>query len=479
MIQALRNSGAVKLLPLIAAFVAALLLLADTIESKTQFQIEFARSSAEHDLGNLVEFAKTQSAAFASTSFIGYSIGRYYGFAPAFGQISPDPERAAALLRQVYVQNQIQPQDMPSVLPPYASVHERFHPSFQAMIETSLFDDLYLVDRVGRVVYSLRKDSAFATDLASSRYRDTALAEVFREVMARLPQVTDPTQILVVSGIKRLDDSFGVLLARPVVRHGTVEGVVAFRLPMANLETRLAALQRPGVRFHLLDAQGAPIQKSAKPAELGSGERSYGPYTVPETGWKYAVLADRSQLAGNGWLYVWALAAFGLLATVATIRLLMYRQQRAPDPVAVERPVAVLHPIAAANTPDLQQPEPDADASETGDDPHPLDLDDGYRRCIVDVMVLALDCWTRSKGKGKVELAEESGLWRVYMDRSSLQTRTMDKYFLVETLPRNPRWRDVVRTAEYVLRNCPDPQRERAALEAALSQLKTHLRQAA
>jgi hypothetical protein len=464
---------------LIAAFVAALLLLADTIESKTQFQIEFARSSAEHDLGTLVEFAKTQSAAFASTSFIGYSIGRYYGFAPAFGQISPDPERAAALLRQVYVQGQIQPQDMPSVLPPYANVHERFHPSFQAMIETSLFDDLYLVDRVGRVVYSLRKDSAFATDLAAARQRDTPLAEVFREVMARLQQSTDPTQILVVSGLKRLDDSFGVLLARPVVRHGTVEGVVAFRLPMANLEQRLAALQRPGLRFHLLDAQGAPIAASAPGSTIERSERSYGPFAVPETGWKYAVLADRGQLAGNRWLFVWGLALFGLLATAASLRLLMYRQvpveARAGLP---EWPIASVHPIvsAVAAEPELQ----DADAPEGGEDaPHPLDLDDGYRRCIVEVMVAALDCWQRSKSKGKVELAEESGLWRVYMDRSSLQTRTMDKYFLVETLPRNPRWRDVVRTAEYVLRNCLEPQRERATLEAALSQLKAHLRQAA
>jgi hypothetical protein len=302
---------------------------------------------------------------------------------------------------------------------------------------------------------------------------------VFREVMARLQQSTDPNQILVVSGLKRLDDSFGVLLARPVVRHGTVEGVVAFRLPMANLEQRLAALQRPGLRFHLLDAQGAPIAPSAPGSTIGHGERSYGPYAVPETGWKYAVLADRGQLAGNGWLLVATVALFGLAATGASLRLLIYRQASVGTREALaERPIASVHPIVSAvpAEPDANDP----DAPEGGEDaPHPLDLDDGYRRCIVEVMVLALDCWQRSKSKGKVELAEESGLWRVYMDRSSLQTRTMDKYFLVETLPRNPRWRDVVRTAEYVLRNCPEPQRERAALEAALSQLKAHLRQAA
>jgi hypothetical protein len=472
--RALRNNGTKSLAPLIAAFLAALLLLANTIESKTEFQIEFAKSSAEHDLATLVEFAKSQSAAFASTSFIGYSIGRYYGFAPAFGQISPDPERAAALLRQVYVQNQLQPQDMPSVLPPYANVHERFHPSFQAMIASSLFDDLYLIDRFGRVVYSLRKDSAFAADLASPRQRDTALAEIFREVMARLQQSNDPTQILVVSGLKRLDESHGVLLARPVIRHGTIEGVVAFRLPLANLEQRLSALQRPGLRFQLLDGLGAPIT----PVTLMRGERSYGPFALPETGWKYAVLADRSQLAGNGWLLVFAVALLGAAAALLSV----YWSRR-PMPTAtvdadLAPTVAPVHAIAPA-TISLDE-SAEAEPAENGDEgSHPFDLDEGYRRCIVEVMVLALDCWQRSKGKGKVELAEESGVWRVYMDRSSLQTRTMDKYFLVETLPRNPRWRDVVRTAEYVLRHCPEPQRERAALEAALAQLKTHLRQAA
>ncbi|MEI9983654.1 MAG: hypothetical protein WDN69_10890 [Aliidongia sp.] len=119
-------------------FLAALLLLSNTIEQKTQFQIDAAQSSAEHDLTSLIDFARSQSAAFASTSFIGYSIGRYYGFAPAFAQISPDPERAAALLRKYYAKDQSQPPDMPPSLPSYVSVHDRFHPSFESLIASTL-----------------------------------------------------------------------------------------------------------------------------------------------------------------------------------------------------------------------------------------------------------------------------------------------------------------------------------------------------
>ncbi len=76
---------------------------------------------------------------------------------------------------------------------------------------------------------------------------------------------------------------------------------------------------------------------------------------------------------------------------------------------------------------------------------------DEYRRAIVDVMVTGVTLWRRVTGKSKVDFAEASGIWRASFDRSSLQARTLDKYLLIETLPANPRWRDVVQTAEFVI----------------------------
>ncbi len=54
--------------------------------------------------------------------------------------------------------------------------------------------------------------------------------------------------------------------------------------------------------------------------------------------------------------------------------------------------------------------------------------DEPLRRALVDTMRLTLETWQQSTGKGKIVLAEKSKLWRVYMDRSSPQTRTLDKY---------------------------------------------------
>ncbi|WP_429129567.1 response regulator [Aeromonas media] len=81
--------------------------------------------------------------------------------------------------------------------------------------------------------------------------------------------------------------------------------------------------------------------------------------------------------------------------------------------------------------------------------------DEPLRRALVDTMRLTLETWQQSTGKGKIVLAEKSKLWRVYMDRSSPQTRTLDKYLSLDTLPKAPRWKTVVASAEYVLKQCP------------------------
>jgi PAS domain S-box-containing protein len=78
------------------------------------------------------------------------------------------------------------------------------------------------------------------------------------------------------------------------------------------------------------------------------------------------------------------------------------------------------------------------------------------REQAVSVMNLALACWERELGKSKLDLAEQSGIWPVYIDKSTPTTRTLDKYLNLDNCPKNPRSRRVVDTAEFVLRHLPD-----------------------
>ncbi|WP_330960488.1 response regulator [Photobacterium sp. 53610] len=89
------------------------------------------------------------------------------------------------------------------------------------------------------------------------------------------------------------------------------------------------------------------------------------------------------------------------------------------------------------------------------------DKADQLRHLLVEVMKNSLLFWESSTGKTKFDLAEESGLWRVYLDRSTLQTRTLDKYLHLETLPKTPRWRTVLNTLDFVLERCPQASAER------------------
>ncbi|PSW19053.1 hybrid sensor histidine kinase/response regulator [Photobacterium sanctipauli] len=97
---------------------------------------------------------------------------------------------------------------------------------------------------------------------------------------------------------------------------------------------------------------------------------------------------------------------------------------------------------------------------------------DALREMLVDIMKTTLKFWELSSQKTKFDLAEESGLWRVYLDRSTLQTRTLDKYLHLETLPKTPRWRTVLSTIDFVLDRCQTPISEREQLRQMREQLQ-------
>ncbi|MDX1452473.1 MAG: response regulator [Oleiphilaceae bacterium] len=83
---------------------------------------------------------------------------------------------------------------------------------------------------------------------------------------------------------------------------------------------------------------------------------------------------------------------------------------------------------------------------------------------IVALHRLTLNLWERYAKQGKAELAERSRCWRVYIDGTTVKTRTFDKYLSTKTVPDKPRWRSVVRTANFVLAQCQLSESDRAEL---------------
>ena len=102
-----------------------------------------------------------------------------------------------------------------------------------------------------------------------------------------------------------------------------------------------------------------------------------------------------------------------------------------------------------------------------------------YRQQLVTLMRSALHTWEVTTQKSKIELAEESNIWAVSIDDGRLRTRTFDRYLRLEQLPKVPRWREVVRTAYFVLSNPAIEPETRALLEKELEKTKTILKKAA
>ncbi len=97
------------------------------------------------------------------------------------------------------------------------------------------------------------------------------------------------------------------------------------------------------------------------------------------------------------------------------------------------------------------------------------------RQLLVEAMTTALNYWELSTGTSKFTFAEKSNLWRVYLDRSTLQTRTLDKYMHVETLPKTPRWRTVISSIDFILSHCSENSNERDKLIKLRDQLQALL----
>ncbi len=104
---------------------------------------------------------------------------------------------------------------------------------------------------------------------------------------------------------------------------------------------------------------------------------------------------------------------------------------------------------------------------------------DAFRRAVVELMLAALAAWERSTGSSRIELAERSRVWRVTIDEGRLRVRALERYLSLAKLPRQPRWREVLRTAYFVLAECRLEDAERDALRGGIDRLRAALRQRA
>jgi len=95
-----------------------------------------------------------------------------------------------------------------------------------------------------------------------------------------------------------------------------------------------------------------------------------------------------------------------------------------------------------------------------------------YRETLVKLMQDCQYYWQKITGESIIELAEKSRIWTISIDNGRLRTRSMNRYLALDKLPENPSWRQVARTAYFVLSKVSQDQEAKLALEKGVTQLQ-------
>ncbi|TMO03896.1 tetratricopeptide repeat protein [Pseudoalteromonas sp. S558] len=100
------------------------------------------------------------------------------------------------------------------------------------------------------------------------------------------------------------------------------------------------------------------------------------------------------------------------------------------------------------------------------------DTEQDTRQLIVEVMTLSLSIWEQTSSKTRIELAEESKMWKVNIDDGRLRVRTLERYLAIKTLPKKPRWRNIIKTAHYVINHCNEEHEDIHKLKQQIQKLE-------
>lgn len=492
---------------LVPMLVVALMLvnaLHRSLDRQAIERLEIVRDARADRLIAQLDALEQQARTFAGGDAVSYALGRFYGFDTAFRSLAEDPRRAGDLIRLHYGLTPIAA-DAPAratadQLSPYQDVAQRFLLPFRAFADRSGFVDLFLVNRDGWVLFALVDRAPLGRPVGEAGGGLAAAVDALAAGTGDAALVAGPT----------VDDGIAYL-ALPVAQYGAERGTLVLRVGSAPLLRVLASGDGLGAtgRWSLLGQDGTPrLPSEAAPAvgragvagrrlveAAGAGRPVAAPLTPGEGPDLLTALAPIDH-GGARWLLVVeqavaqaratgggpSLTVLGLVLGVGTLltvllaaglALLLAGQPRVR--VSPDR-----RPDAAGEVLPDRGGGGDAIATPDGglepDEARGGDADQALRQAVVAVMTSALALWTEATGKDKVSLAEQSGIWRVYLDRSTPQTRTLDRYLLPDTVPRRPRWRDVLRTAYFVLDRCPQPGSSRAQVETATARLKAHVR---
>lgn len=121
----------------------------------------------------------------------------------------------------------------------YDTVHEKYHSTYTEYLNEFKFYDIFLVNLEGDIVYSVYKESDFATNLVDGVYKDSNIASVFKKGV----ELTSKESYFI-EDFDFYDPSYGApaaFIVSPVFDGSKKIGVLIFQMPIDEINTMMTS----------------------------------------------------------------------------------------------------------------------------------------------------------------------------------------------------------------------------------------------
>lgn len=128
----------------------------------------------------------------------------------------------------------------------YGFYHAGFHPYFDDLQNEMSYYDVFLFDLSGNVIYSVSKETDFATNIVNGPWKDSGLATAFKKAVEA--DVDGPSTFVDFLPYEPSNFAAAAFVARPVFddERGKVTGVLAYQMPVDKMNLAAQDLSRLG-----------------------------------------------------------------------------------------------------------------------------------------------------------------------------------------------------------------------------------------
>ncbi len=117
----------------------------------------------------------------------------------------------------------------------YSANHEKMHKLIRGLTKSRGYYDVFLIANNGDIVYTVYKEDDYATNLLTGKYKDTTLAQGFREVQEN----TNLNHVALYDFVPYApsnNEAASFILSSIVDENNKTQGVLGFQLPRKSLD---------------------------------------------------------------------------------------------------------------------------------------------------------------------------------------------------------------------------------------------------